>query len=190
MDNLPTALPQGRFNPSGQSPIDAIRVELAKCLQLVVPASMTADDRAAWIMAASEALEGITAQEVAAVSQEIRRSVMRPSQIVPEISKRVYERRASRNRFQGEPDPLAGYERTIQAEAQRRRGMARNQSEVEDAWLWERNARKEVGLHVPPLAPKFSQREIDEMPTHIRSMGLKYGFLAQRPDGSIFEVGA
>lgn len=73
-------------------------MELAKCLQLVVPASMTADDRSAWLVAAADALEDIRADEVKAVSAEIRRTVTRPAQIVPEIAKRVAELRQRRNR--------------------------------------------------------------------------------------------
>lgn len=66
---------------------------------------MTADDRAAWIMAAADALQDIRAEEVAAVSAEVRRLVTRAAQIVPEISRMVAElrkRRAEQSRIEFE----------------------------------------------------------------------------------------
>jgi hypothetical protein len=68
-------------------------LELAKMLKLVAPISMTADAQLVWLQAAIDALEGIQAHEVAAVSAELRRSVTRPSQIVPEIAKLVDQKR-------------------------------------------------------------------------------------------------
>lgn len=67
-------------------------------LTLVAPSSMTADQQTLWLASAVDALEDIRADEVAHVSAEVRRSVTRHNQIVPEISKRVAELRAERSR--------------------------------------------------------------------------------------------
>ncbi len=83
-----------------------MHMELAKCLQLVVPASMTADDRAGWIAAAADALEDIRANEVAEVSAEVRRTVTRVAQIVPEIARLVAERRSRRSRMRDLTAPV------------------------------------------------------------------------------------
>ncbi len=80
-------------SPSKFSPA-RLHTELAKMLKLVAPISMSAEAQAVWIAAAADALEDIRAAEVVAVSQELRRTVTRPSQIVPEIAKLVAERRA------------------------------------------------------------------------------------------------
>jgi hypothetical protein len=54
---------------------------------------MDAAGQLSWLASAIDALEGIYATEVAAVSVEVRRSVTRPAQIVPEIAKLVSEKR-------------------------------------------------------------------------------------------------
>ena len=54
---------------------------------------MQADAQLSWIASAIDALEDIRASEVKAVSAEVRRSVTRPAQIVPEIARLVAERR-------------------------------------------------------------------------------------------------
>jgi hypothetical protein len=74
---------------SQSSAFSALMLELAKCLKLVAPISMSADAQMVWLQAAVDALEGIHAHEVAAISAELRRSVTRPSQIVPEIARLV-----------------------------------------------------------------------------------------------------
>ena len=53
------------------------------------------DDTAqiAWICSAVDALEGIHASEVAAISAELRRSITRHNQIVPAIAEKVAEKR-------------------------------------------------------------------------------------------------
>jgi len=66
-------------------------------LGLVAPVTMSADQQAIWITCAIDALQGIHASEVAAVSMEVRRSVTRPSQIVPEIAKLVAVKRERRS---------------------------------------------------------------------------------------------
>jgi hypothetical protein len=65
-------------------------------LGLVAPITMTADQQAIWIASAVDALQDIRASEVAAVSMEVRRTVTRPSQIVPEIAKLIAEKRSQR----------------------------------------------------------------------------------------------
>lgn len=67
--------------------------ELAKCLKLVASANMGAEQQTVWLAAAVDALENIRAAEIAAISAELRRTVTRPAQIVPEIAKLVAERR-------------------------------------------------------------------------------------------------
>jgi hypothetical protein len=68
-------------------------LELAKALKLVAPITMSADAQVVWLQAAVDALEDIRAEEVAVISAELRRTVTRPSQIVPEIAKLVAEHR-------------------------------------------------------------------------------------------------
>ena len=62
-------------------------------LGLVAPVTMTADQQTLWLASAVDALQDIRAHEVAAVSMEVRRTVTRPSQIVPEVAKLIGERR-------------------------------------------------------------------------------------------------
>lgn len=81
-----------------------LSAELAKMLGLVAPVTMTTDQQTVWIASAVDALADIRASEVAEVSMEVRRTVTRPSQIVPEIAKLVGERRA-RSRRIAELDP-------------------------------------------------------------------------------------
>lgn len=54
---------------------------------------MGAEQQTVWLHAAVDALEDIRASEVAAISPELRRSVTRPAQIVPEIARLVSEKR-------------------------------------------------------------------------------------------------
>ena len=79
--------------PSLSSGCSALMLELAKCLKLVAPATMGADAQAVWLQAAADALQGIRADEVQAVSQELRRCVTHHRQIVHEVSRLVDERR-------------------------------------------------------------------------------------------------
>lgn len=74
-----------------------LRIELAKMLGLVAPVTMSAEQSAIWIASAEDALNDIRANEVAEVSAEVRRTVTRPSQIVPEIAKLVAQRRNERS---------------------------------------------------------------------------------------------
>jgi len=67
-------------------------------LSLVAPVTMSGDQQTAWLASAVDSLQDIRHDEVAAVSLEVRRSVTRPSQIVPEIAKLVAERRARKRR--------------------------------------------------------------------------------------------
>jgi hypothetical protein len=71
-------------------------------LSLTAPITMSADQQTLWLASAVDALQDIRGDEVAAVSAEIRRTVTRPSQIVPEIARLVAERRnRPANRQQG-----------------------------------------------------------------------------------------
>jgi hypothetical protein len=80
-------------------------------LSLVAPITMSADQSAVWIMAAVDALHDIRASEVAEVSAQVRRTVTRPSQIVPEVSKLIAEKRqaareSQRRRSEDEHDRM------------------------------------------------------------------------------------
>lgn len=68
-------------------------------LAIVAPVTMSSDQQEVWLRAAVDALEGIHPTEVADVSLEVRRSVTRPSQIVPEIARLVAEHRAEKSRL-------------------------------------------------------------------------------------------
>jgi hypothetical protein len=70
-----------------------LAAEIAKCLKLVASATMNAEQQTVWLHSAVDALEGIRPSEVAAISAELRRSVTRPAQIVPEVARLVAERR-------------------------------------------------------------------------------------------------
>jgi hypothetical protein len=171
--------------------MSATALEVAKLLKLVAPISMDAQAQLAWLATAVDSLEGIHAHEISAISLELRRSITRPAQIVPEIARLVSERRKSANRAAAEPaDPLVAIEMLITEEAQKRRGRARNQDEVEAAWKWERSARADASLAVPPIEKPFTEREIANMPAHIRQLGIGSGFLKRdgdrdrRSDGS------
>jgi hypothetical protein len=77
--------------------MEGLSAELAKMLGLVAPITMSADQQAIWIASAVDALKDIRASEVVEISMEVRRTVTRPSQIVPEIAKLVAEHRSSRS---------------------------------------------------------------------------------------------
>lgn len=96
MNNL-TRIPS-QAQSDGYSP-NSITVELAKALALVAPITMSTDQQEMWLRAAIDTLYDIRPDELAAVSLQVRKSVTRPSQIVPEIARLVAERRASRARI-------------------------------------------------------------------------------------------
>jgi hypothetical protein len=143
---------------------------------------MTAEQQELWLRAAIDALQDIRAHEVRTIILELQRSVQRPNQIVPEIARLVSERRSRANRS-AEPSPYAA-ELEISREAHIRRAKARSQDEIEAAWQWERDARKAAGLHVHPIEPPLTRREISAMSSEMVKMGLKCGALIER-DGQI-----
>ena len=151
---------------------------------------MGAEQQTVWLHAAVDALHDIHANEVASVSAELRRSVTRPAQIVPEIARLVSEKRQRANRAAEPHNPLAGAERRVDEESRERRQAAKGREQIEAAWRWERSARQDAGLAVPPIAKPFTRYELDNMAPSMRSLGLKYGHLIQNPDGSIEEAAA
>jgi hypothetical protein len=150
---------------------------------------MTADDRAAWIGAAVDALEGIRADEVAAVSAELRRSVTRVSQIVPEIANLVADKRKRFSGAMNAAPPTSALERRIDEEARDRWHKATCRADYEEVWKWERRARLDAGLPVKPLAPPLTETELARLPDHIAALGLKVGHLERR-NGRLIEVAA
>lgn len=86
------------YTPQSHGSSAELAIELAKMLALVAPTSMSSDQQEVWLRAAIDSLDGIQAKEVSQVSMEVRRSVTRPSQIVPEISRLVAEHRRERSR--------------------------------------------------------------------------------------------
>lgn len=82
-----------KMQSAGYSDSASLTVHLAKMLALVAPITMSSEQQEIWLRAAVDALDDIRASEVEAVSTEIRRSVTRPAQIVPEIARLVGERR-------------------------------------------------------------------------------------------------
>lgn len=156
-------------------------MELAKCLKLVAPITMTADAQMVWLQAACDALEGIRSDEVQAVSAELRRKVTRHSQIVPTIAELVAQKRARASQMSQPQSPYFA-ELEIGRRAQEMRASAKgDKSKLSDAFEWERQARIDAGLHVEPYPKPLSQSEIEALPGNIRSIGLKMGFL--RRDG-------
>ncbi len=165
-----------RFSP--------IRIEIAKMLKLVAPISMSAEAQAVWINAAIDALEDIRPEEVQAVSAEIRRSVTRPAQIVPEIARLVAERRQRRSA--GPADERSAKLYQIHSEYDARWHKARNSREVGEAQEWEREALLAAGFPVRPIAPPLTRAELDALPHDTVAMGLTGGFLERR-NGQLFE---
>ena len=165
-------VPTPQPTPYGSS----VRLELAKALKLVAPSTMSAESQATWLLAAEEALEDISASEIAAVSMEIRRSVTRPAQIVPEIARLVSERRHRTVDVAAPASPYAK-EMKISGDAQERRAKARTAAEIDDAYEWERSERAAAGLSIPPRAAPLTRDELNNMLPHIKAMGLNSGFL-------------
>jgi hypothetical protein len=162
-------------------------LELAKSLKLVAPITMSADAQMVWLQAAVDALEDIRADEVSAISAELRRTVTRPSQIVPEIAKLVAQKRSRSERTTAVPSPYFA-EREITARADEMRAAARkDKRKLSDAFEWERQARVDAGLWVAPYPKPLTRAEIDNMPAHIRQMGLNSGFLEYR-GGEVVEA--
>jgi hypothetical protein len=89
-----TIRPPSQFNGS-----QASAIELGKMLGLVAPITMSADQQTLWLASALDALKDIRPAEIEAVSMEVRRSVTRPSQIVPEIARLVAEKRSRQSRM-------------------------------------------------------------------------------------------
>lgn len=178
----PHSTPSIGFNSS--SAMSALALELAKSLKLVAPVSMDSDAQLAWIASAVDALEGISADEVRAISAELRRSVTRHAQIVPTISELVARKRARPSATVKSPD---AEEREINIKADELRAAAKgDRRKLSDAFEWERQARMDAGLHVPPYPKALSRQELNAMPAHIRKMGLASGFLEYR-DGELVE---
>lgn len=83
----------------GYSGNASLTVHLAKMLALVAPITMSSEQQEVWLRAAADTLADIRSDEIEYVSLEVRRSVTRPSQIVPEISCLIAERRAHQRRI-------------------------------------------------------------------------------------------
>lgn len=174
-------------SPLPLSEVQGLAAEVAKCLKLVAPSSMGAEQQTVWLHAAVDALQDIRQTEVAAVSAELRRSVTRPAQIVPEIARLVSEKRKRANRASEPTNPLAGIERQVDEESRERRQAAKGRDQIEAAWRWERSARQDAGLHVEPIAKPFTTYELENMAPAMRSLGLKYGHLIEQ-DGQLIEA--
>lgn len=124
---------------SGYSGQGELTIELAKMLALVAPSSMTAEQQEMWLRAAVDALEDIRADEVAHVSAEVRRSVTRHNQIIPEIAKRVAEHRAERSR-----SLMAQQTKPLPPAPPRPEPMPMTQAEIDRMPKWI----KDIGLRV------------------------------------------
>jgi hypothetical protein len=119
---------------------------------------MTAEQQELFLRAAVDALEDIRADEVKSVSAEIRRSITRPNQIVPEIAKLVADRR----------------ERARRAKEQQ-------------AWAEEAARHPPPAPPAPTVSKPMTEDEIRRMPKWLRDMGLRVGFL-KREGGNIVEA--
>lgn len=178
-------VPSTTYRRSSQE-IEALATEIAKCLQLVVPASMTQDDRKAWILAAVDALEDIRPLEITAISAELRRTVTRPAQIVPEIARLVAIKR--QNKAAAESPPSQHFiELQMDLEYRDRLAKARSADERERIWADHRRARADAGFHVPPIEKPLSREELDRMRPDVRNLGISAGFLEYR-NGQLCET--
>jgi hypothetical protein len=147
---------------------------------------MTVDDRAAWILSAVDSLGDIRASEVKGVSAEVRRSVTRHSQIVPEIVRLVVYNRANAHRSQAPQSPYSA-EMAINQEAELRRKAACGRDEIEAAFEWERAARNAARLSVRAPEPPFRAQELENMSPEIVALGMKLGFM-NRQGKNVVEV--
>jgi hypothetical protein len=177
-----TQLPQPYAGSSAAK--SALALELAKMLVLVAPITMTTEQRETWLLGAVDALEDIRVEEIRAISAELRRTITRLNQVVPEIAKLVAEKRARASRVASAP---TSREWEIDQEASARRSKARGREELNACWEWERQARIDAGLHVAPRPKPLSRDELETMLPHIRQLGLSSGFLEYR-DGKVCEV--
>jgi hypothetical protein len=110
-------------------------------LALVAPSSMTTEQQEMWLRAAVDALDDIRADEVRHVSAEVRRTVTRHNQIVPEIARLVSERRkASR------PAPTAISGPPLPPPPERKPGPPLTQSEIDRMPKWMRDVGLRVGF--------------------------------------------
>jgi hypothetical protein len=103
LTQIPQQPPSDEYRTRSEA--EALSTELAKMLGLVAPVTMSADQQALWIVSAVDALRDIRPNEVAEVSMQVRRTVTRPSQIVPEIAKLVADRRSHRARMREYEQP-------------------------------------------------------------------------------------
>lgn len=174
--------------PSAAYSTGELTVELAKILALVMPITMSGEQQELWLRAAVDALQDIRASEVAAISAELRRTVTRHNQIIPEIARLVAEKRARASRVEAAPSPYFA-EKAIHDEAQRRRSVvsALDKKALSDIWEWERQARIDAGLHVDAYPKRLTRAEIDAMPAHIRKVGFAHGFLTTQ-NGEVVEA--
>ncbi len=115
---------------NGYSAHSNITVELGKALALVAPITMSVEQQELWLRAAADALQDIHGSEVAAVSVELRRTVTRPSQIVPEIARLVAERRARQNSIAQATQPVWGP--PIRKPVMDRRGEPMSQEDTDE----------------------------------------------------------
>lgn len=102
MTEVTQTQPTQHLSPYPASEAQALAAEVAKCLKLVAPAGMNAEQQTVWLHTAVDALEDIRPTEVAAISTELRRMVTRPAQIVPEIARLVAEKRRRSTTTRGE----------------------------------------------------------------------------------------
>jgi hypothetical protein len=143
---------------------------------------MSEEQQELWLRAAVDALDGIRAEEVKAVSAELKRSVSRHNQIVPEIAKLVDQKRQRANQSTKPQSPYAA-EMAIRNRSDEMRAAAKGEKrKLSDAYEWERQARIEAGLHVEPYPKPLTRHELDTMPSHIRQLGINSGFLEYRGD--------
>ncbi len=160
--------------------------ELAKALMLVAPTSMTAEQHEMWLRAAVDSLQDIRPDEVQAISQELRRTVTRPNQIVPEIAKLVAQKRAKSRETAKPSNPWAAKLAIHDKADQMRRDAHGDRQKLSDAFEWERQALIDAGFQVRPYPKPLTRHELDTMPAHIKKLGLNSGFLEYR-DGQLVE---
>lgn len=156
-------------------------------LALIAPVTMTVEQQELWLRAAVDALKDIRAEEVEAVSYEVRRSVTRPNQIVPEIAKLVSERRArpvGSGVILGKPGPEVIYEKYQRA---RKNASALDKRTLSDLYENERQELRDAGHSVRPYPAPLNRNELDAMPAEIRKLGLAHGFLREE-NGRLVEA--
>jgi hypothetical protein len=146
-----------RFRPTAQTDLEAhaARIALLACDVADIPVHLLRQAANAWV-------QNSRFMPTASELIEAARSFMPKLVVVNEAPNKQ------------------GILRRIDLEYQERMQRARNVKEYGDVWEWERQAKIDAGLPVPPRPQPLSRVELDHLPDHIKSLGIANGCLEYR----------